>query len=308
MANQYRDSGWKTKNSLFMLFFLLPLCFPWPFIIMAGKVESKKFRRLGLLYFLIGVVLLITFFISMETENDGVGIATMLIGIMIHLFALAHGCILMGEYYRLLAERENMLNMGPYNAPYNNTYGLNYGYESQPRIPMDNLSMLNMPQGAPAQQYAPMPNMMQGGQPVSLQKPQGYPQMPNMQPNMQGGYNAAQAMGSGMQSMAGNSVNAMQNSGMMMNSQVQGRLNINTCTEEELAALPGMNIIDAKKAVSHRQQYGDFGSIEELVVLLGLKPHIAAPLYDILYCEGSGAPQNMSGSVNQGSGRRTLDI
>lgn len=64
-------------------------------------------------------------------------------------------------------------------------------------------------------------------------------------------------------------------------------LNINTCSEEELAALPGLNIIDVKKTISLREQNGDFGSIEEFITALHIKPHIAAPLYDYITVQPS---------------------
>lgn len=71
-------------------------------------------------------------------------------------------------------------------------------------------------------------------------------------------------------------------------------LNINTCSEEELIALPGLNIIDAKKTISLREQNGDFESIEDFIMALHIKPHIAAPLYDYITVQPSfkAAPQN----------------
>lgn len=70
-------------------------------------------------------------------------------------------------------------------------------------------------------------------------------------------------------------------------------LNINTCSEEALAALPGLNIIDAKRTISLREQNGDFESIEDFITALHIKPHIAAPLYDRITVQPSfkAAPQ-----------------
>lgn len=319
-----RDSGWKARNSLHLILFLFPYCFPWPFVVMASKAESKKFRRLGLAYFIAGLALFIMFFLSFAAESEDMGVVSMLLGIVVHIFAIVQCLMYMGEYHRLLAERENMIRMGinPYSNPYNNQYnnmynnnmyGQNFGGYNMPnnvqsRIPMDNRSSVQMPNGG-------MPQFGRDPSQVNLSK----------QPSVSYG---ASVMGGGMQNAANNAVNGMQmmnpqpmqgafgaangmqsssSGGQLINTQTQGKMNINTCSEEELASLPGLNIIDAKKAISHRQQYGDFGSIEELVVLLGLKPHIAAPLYDILYCEGSGAPQR-AGSDSHNSGRRTLDF
>lgn len=51
-------------------------------------------------------------------------------------------------------------------------------------------------------------------------------------------------------------------------------LELNSASEEEIAALPGVGIILAKKAISVRQTKGGFCSIDEFMEILGLKPHI----------------------------------
>ena len=41
-------------------------------------------------------------------------------------------------------------------------------------------------------------------------------------------------------------------------------LDINTATEEQIAALPGLTVIDAKKALSYREKNGEFQSADEI--------------------------------------------
>ncbi len=62
-------------------------------------------------------------------------------------------------------------------------------------------------------------------------------------------------------------------------------LNVNTCSEEELASLPGVGVASAKKAIAHRQQHGDFASVEEFITVLAIKPHIAVGLVGSLTAE-----------------------
>lgn len=307
-----------------MLFFLIPWCFPWPFIIMAGRVESRKFKKLGYTYFILSIILTVCWLFGVEAGDvwSDTFAVLMFIGlIMLHLFALMQCAIMRGEFLRLLAEREDKLQMGT--AMYNSQNMYNgYGMPPMQGVPMNTQPTLLqnvMPQnmnGAPMQPPYPMTGQgIQQGAPIGLSK------QPQMMPQngMQGMNGASGAMMNGMQNSAANAVQgAMMNGiqgaaanvsqGVRGNMQVmgQGRLNINTCTENELASLPGLNIVDAKKAIAHREQYGSFGSIEEMVVLLNLKPHIAAPLYDVLYCEGA-QPQSPA-SQNVNSGRRTLDI
>ncbi|ALC89214.1 hypothetical protein AM500_05005 [Bacillus sp. FJAT-18017] len=50
-------------------------------------------------------------------------------------------------------------------------------------------------------------------------------------------------------------------------------LDLNTATEEELAQLPGVGFILAKRALSERTKKGGFRSFDEFTELLNIKPH-----------------------------------
>lgn len=50
-------------------------------------------------------------------------------------------------------------------------------------------------------------------------------------------------------------------------------LNINTASEDEIADLPGVGIILAKKAVNHRDRNGNFEKLNDFFVLLELKDY-----------------------------------
>ena len=53
----------------------------------------------------------------------------------------------------------------------------------------------------------------------------------------------------------------------------QGKLDINFANSEALAALPGINIIGAKKAVTYRNKNGKFNDIEEFFAIVGVKDY-----------------------------------
>lgn len=55
-------------------------------------------------------------------------------------------------------------------------------------------------------------------------------------------------------------------------------ININSATAEEIAELPGFNIVLAKKLVNYRLEIKCFNNIDEIVDLIGLKPHIRESL------------------------------
>lgn len=48
------------------------------------------------------------------------------------------------------------------------------------------------------------------------------------------------------------------------------RVNINTATVEELAALPGVGKVIAQRIVRHREKSGRFKTVEELLVIRGI--------------------------------------
>jgi DNA uptake protein ComE-like DNA-binding protein len=70
-------------------------------------------------------------------------------------------------------------------------------------------------------------------------------------------------------------------------------VDLNTTEESTLAALPGVGLILAKKAVSVRQEQGGFRSFDEFCDALGLQPHIREklrPLVTIAASPASAAP------------------
>ncbi|MGZ4032298.1 MAG: helix-hairpin-helix domain-containing protein, partial [Tumebacillaceae bacterium] len=54
-----------------------------------------------------------------------------------------------------------------------------------------------------------------------------------------------------------------------------GLIDLNHATEEEIATLPGIGMIYAKRAVSEREAMGGFQSLEQFAQKLGFKPHVA---------------------------------
>ena len=55
-------------------------------------------------------------------------------------------------------------------------------------------------------------------------------------------------------------------------------ININSATEAELTALPGINIIMAKKIIKQRDYKGDFKSVNDFISFIKIKPHFEQKL------------------------------
>lgn len=56
------------------------------------------------------------------------------------------------------------------------------------------------------------------------------------------------------------------------------RIDVNTADRDALAALPGLTIVDAMKAVQYRGEHGPFASVDAFFSAIGAKPHVIAKL------------------------------
>ncbi len=59
-------------------------------------------------------------------------------------------------------------------------------------------------------------------------------------------------------------------------------VDLNTGREEDIAAVPGIGVVLAKRIVAERYQAGGFRSVEAMAVAVGLKPHILQQVRDRL--------------------------
>jgi DNA uptake protein ComE-like DNA-binding protein len=79
-------------------------------------------------------------------------------------------------------------------------------------------------------------------------------------------------------------------------------VNVNSASESELAELPGIGAILAKKAVQHREANQGFRSVDEFFEVLGLKPHAVVRLRPLLTC-GPASDEPSSPPPPSGGGR-----
>lgn len=298
-----RGAGWKIANSLFLISLFMPLCYPFPFMVMGARINDKKIKRTGTVYFILGILTFLTFcFAMVMTEFDPemvgpIGAMSMLGGTVIHMIAFAHCFSLLPRYYRELAALEDRdrgvsaidsLGYGSYTGSAMNSGGIN------------TFQQINNANIARKQFAATVANSMVTGRPVALDK-QAYPQFSQQAaPSAPAYYQSTPPKPQQPQSFQ----TPRRPMDVSLNKPAK-KLNINAATDNELAALPGLNIIDAKKAVSYREENGDFTSIEQFIGLLDLKPHIAAPLFDLLVCEPTMQAQPAPVAA---PGRRNLDF
>ncbi len=78
-------------------------------------------------------------------------------------------------------------------------------------------------------------------------------------------------------------------------------VDINNCDADMLESLPGISVVMAKKAISHRDDVGGYDSLDDFYSYLELKPHIISQISERIKCG-----QKPEGKAKQG--RRILDL
>lgn len=60
------------------------------------------------------------------------------------------------------------------------------------------------------------------------------------------------------------------------------KLDINNASAEEINKLPGINIVMSKKLIKKREELGGFKTVEDVIIYLRVKPHMAEILRDLI--------------------------
>jgi competence ComEA-like helix-hairpin-helix protein len=68
-------------------------------------------------------------------------------------------------------------------------------------------------------------------------------------------------------------INPMQPS--IENESVSKQIDVNHASAEEIAKVPGVGLIFAKKIIAERERVGFFQNFEHFIQVLGIKPHVA---------------------------------
>ena len=61
------------------------------------------------------------------------------------------------------------------------------------------------------------------------------------------------------------------------------KVDINTASEQQLVDLPLLTIVDAKKAINYRDEHNGFESVDEFFTVINAKPHIIVKLENTLF-------------------------
>jgi DNA uptake protein ComE-like DNA-binding protein len=76
-------------------------------------------------------------------------------------------------------------------------------------------------------------------------------------------------------------------------------IDLNTCTEQQLANLPGVGVVLAKKAMEMRTETGGFVSTADFNEKLKLMPHFAAQIENVAFVSPVTLPETNSGNAGR---------
>ncbi len=206
-----------------------------------------------------------------------------------------------GNYLRILAASENKNQVaGAMATSFANASGgtrIAEQYRNQ-----QGYSVNNQPGQAAAMGITQQPSVNNQGYAQQGYQQQGYAQQSYAQ---QGYAQQGYAQQTPVQPQPTAPVQTYNNAPVNTQAPVQTGVDVNSATAEALATLPGITIIDGKKAVSYREANGGFKNIDEFYSCINAKPHIIANIMNTVYV---GAPVQVQSASKPSSPKRTIDI
>lgn len=313
MALTNRGSKWESKNSLYVLLAFIPVVNCMAFFHMSSRVKNKKWSILGWMTLFLSLALLLLSFISFNIQYDS--------PVQVDFSTAPQVSDYLGNKYY---EIDNYMDTPEYkqyeedykawkNLPENvaareaqeqwanrwysvylgssAAYGIFYivivffVFIERPKYIVQLAKQTNKNQAFSQMQFG---NTGLSSQP----QPNAY-----LRPNSDG----SAAPYNGQADTAPMHVQPQPGTAQAPTFAASPGTDINTASEEQLAALPGLTVIDAKKAIAYREDNHAFRSVDEFFSVIQAKPHIIARLQPQLYAS---APTQPTASPQSGSKRR----
>ncbi len=105
-----------------------------------------------------------------------------------------------------------------------------------------------------------------------------------------------------------NDFSKIKNEETVETSRTEKLVDVNSCTEDELLQLPGIGVIEAKKAINFRNN-NEFNSVDEFIQVLNIKPHFTEKIRSMLICNKTKKNESINNSnVNASRAGRMVDF
>lgn len=301
MAITNKGSKWETKNSLFLITAFFPVVNCFAFFHMSGRIKNRRWSLLGWVTLVVNLALIVAVIIANGLDNPNENPAYTFEGESpsvydyltseqikeYELFDNEHTSYKDSEEYKQYqedcekyeAERKAWLS-----TPENAALTEKYEQWENTRDSIANALLMALPVFdifvmvmafverpkylrllANQDNRMILQDRMAGDQSYMYQNSRSAPVAPvpaeNRAQNIQ-------------QNFASQSINLDQ---ATQSAPIQ-TVDINTATEDMLAGLQGLNIIDAKKAIQYREANGGFKSVDEFFSVINAKPHVIVRL------------------------------
>lgn len=291
---------WELKNSWFLIFSFIPLLGFIPFFYMNARVESKKHKMLGWVTVALNILIIVFCFVCSDISFPR----------QAEMNAATKAAPSFDDYYsqnELIEKygKDEYMKSPEYDAAWEEYYADEEAYwdlpenvelsneETEFNQLMDTLSSLwifliplwsliiCLMQWVDRSPYLTKLAEKENKQKIASAFGANYGARPLdyvPQPQMDASANQKQAQVSSQGQQPQASMNAVPQASAQTYAASAEPLNINIATEAELAALKGLTVIDAKKAISVREAEGGFKTKDAFYEAIKAKPHIIAGL------------------------------
>lgn len=306
MAITNKGSKWERKNSLYLLFGFIPVLNCLAFFHMSSRVKNKKWSILGWVVLILNIaMLLITFLVTSATNPNSMPSYSSIQQtpkIVDYLNAEQKKLYYEDSAYAFSTEFMLTEEYANYDKAYNQYLKDVEEWKKQPEI-AEQIEAYERFRGFQygVRQFIPLILLMLDFICLIIlitDRPK-YLKLLEQSENKNSITNR-------INSVTKNIVqNTNDNKKVEVQSNNSKQIDINSASEDELSSLQGLTIVDAKKAISYRDEHNGFNNMDEFFNCINAKPHIIVAIEKQLIV---GEYKAVKPSKTDNSGKRMLDL
>lgn len=317
------STSWRIKKSLIFLLAFVPLLQWVPCFVMNGNIRSKKWLMEGFAYFfmIVAVIVAITFSNSYEDTHlmsypDGKPVISDYLGD--HYYQI-EDYDKTPEYAQYEADYEIYESSDEYKEVYENNYHVRNVRRQVESIVYRTFSLAMLLYAvliffveryryldalSEKENRSAVYRSLSAGGPVQSRPADQRTNRPADRPEDRGGQTRHMSLQDTQRSEPPGHERPDNESIMHENA----RLNVNRASEAEIAELPGISVLDAKKAVEYRNAKGGFRTRDEFFDSFSARPHVIVRLQDSITVEIQDMRESDQGQGPSSSVRKRFDI